>query len=122
MIVFGGYNGASGSCMGDAWSLFWGPTLDVPAHGPGRLSAVDLSDPWPNPSGRGVRMSLTIPAADRVELRILDVQGRVRAVVVDGPLAVGTHQLAWDGRDAGGAPVGPGVYFATLRVGRVTAY
>jgi hypothetical protein len=36
---------------------------------------------------------------------------------VDAPQAAGRHELAWSGRDEGGALVAPGTYFARLFAG-----
>ena len=56
----------------------------------------------------------SIPRAGRVQISVLDVQGRRVAQLVDEMKASGTHVVAWDGRDASGADCGPGVYFLRL--------
>ena len=69
-----------------------------------------------------MRFALAVPAgADGLEVTLHDVAGRlVRRFDVDG-LESGMHTLAWDGRDAGGRIVPPGVYFARARSGSVVA-
>ncbi len=49
-----------------------------------------------------------------VALAVYDVAGRHVATLADGPAAPGVHEVSWDGRDAGGAQVASGVYFARL--------
>jgi flagellar hook assembly protein FlgD len=53
--------------------------------------------------------------ADDVRLELFDVRGRAVRALVAGPRAAGRHTVAWDGRDAGGARLPAGLYFARLR-------
>jgi hypothetical protein len=49
---------------------------------------------------------------EKRDLRIYDVQGRkVRRVLSAASAAPGTYSIPWDGRDEGGRPVPPGMYF-----------
>jgi len=52
-----------------------------------------------------------------VRLVLVDVAGRRVRTLVDETLAAGPHELAWDGRDAGGAPAPAGLYWARLDAG-----
>jgi hypothetical protein len=45
---------------------------------------------------------------------VIDVNGRWVACALEELLPAGTHLAVWNGRDAGGRPVAPGVYFAHL--------
>jgi flagellar hook assembly protein FlgD len=42
-------------------------------------------------------------------------------MLVDRPLAAGTHLFVWDGRDDVGSPAGSGVYIYRFRRGDETA-
>jgi ice-binding like protein/flagellar hook capping protein FlgD len=55
--------------------------------------------------------------ADRVEIKVYDVGGRVVRTVVNGGFEAGEHEVAWDRLDSSGSPVSSGLYFA-----RVTYY
>jgi len=65
----------------------------------------------PNPFAGGTRLAFTLPAAGHAELRVYGVDGRLVRVLVSGPFAAGAHGVTWDGRDGGGAPAPPGLYF-----------
>jgi flagellar hook assembly protein FlgD len=55
-----------------------------------------------------------LPEAATVRLTVLDVAGRVRAVLAEGPRAAGRHTLRWDGRVESGAKLPTGVYLLRL--------
>jgi flagellar hook assembly protein FlgD len=63
----------------------------------------------PNPFRSATTITIPGPAIDGTELRIYDVRGRMVRV-----LAARRPQVAWDGRNQGGAPVPAGLYFARL--------
>lgn len=48
-------------------------------------------------------------------VRVVDLQGRTVRHLREGSLPSGLSRLAWDGRDDAGHPVGPGLYFVTVR-------
>jgi glycosidase len=87
-------------------------TTGVPAAPP-----VDRLAAAPNPFASSTRLELALAVPGRVRLDIHDVQGRRVATLVDGWRESGAHTVAWDGRDAEGAGVPPGVYFARLVAG-----
>jgi flagellar hook assembly protein FlgD len=61
-----------------------------------------------------------VPSAGRVRLSIHDLHGRTVRVLRDGTLPAGWHRERWDGADAAGRPVSPGVYHVRLEAaGRV---
>jgi hypothetical protein len=82
----------------------------VPAH-------LALAAPWPSPARSAVSFDVSVPSAEPVALEILSASGRVVARVQNGLLGAGMHRLQWNLRDGGGARVGAGVYFASLRAG-----
>ncbi|MFN8177067.1 MAG: FG-GAP-like repeat-containing protein [bacterium] len=91
------------------------PSDDVP-------SAFFLSPPRPNPSRAGTQVVLGMPTAGRVDVAVVAVDGRRVATLAFRTLPAGRHTLSWNGRDAHGARVAPGVYFvrATSPSGRGT--
>ncbi len=74
----------------------------------------------PNPATGATTVRFTLPAPARATLAVYDAAGRRVVTLVDGPLAAGEHDVRWEGRDAAGAPLAPGVYFARLRAGGET--
>jgi len=63
----------------------------------------------------GVRLRWALPqVARRAHLTIVDVRGRRVRDLADGAAGAGTHGCTWDRRDAGGALVARGLYWATL--------
>ncbi|MBI5711723.1 MAG: family 43 glycosylhydrolase [Candidatus Eisenbacteria bacterium] len=69
----------------------------------------------PRPARSGIGLRIELPTPMRVRLGIHDVSGRRVRTMVDGDLPAGASELSWDGRDTDGAPVGSGVYFASLK-------
>jgi hypothetical protein len=92
------------------------PTADVGPNAPRALTLRAVPDPAPGHLEFRIEADRAGPAA----LAIVDVQGRVVRRLDAGTLAPGTRVLPWDGRDAAGARLPPGVYLARLEVaGRV---
>jgi hypothetical protein len=69
----------------------------------------------PNPfrSGTALRIELATPGV--VELGVFDLAGRPVRRLVSSWLPAGSHSIAWDGTDASGRQVAPGVYLTRLR-------
>ncbi len=83
----------------------------------GRVGPLALSAPRPNPARGAVTLALELPRTAEVGWCVTDIQGRV---VWDAPvrtMAPGSWTLRWEGRDAAGAPLPPGLYLARVRVG-----
>jgi hypothetical protein len=75
----------------------------------------------PNPA-RAPDIRWQLARAGHVDLAIYDAAGRRVRQLVNGTSAAGPHETSWDGRDAGGARVASGVYFAKLQAdGRLDA-
>ena len=53
--------------------------------------------------------------ADRVEVRVFDVSGRLVRTLADRRFTAGRHALTWDGADDSGRQVARGVYFTQVR-------
>jgi hypothetical protein len=91
---------------------------DVPL---GAGEAFQLGAISPNPFRGATRIPFALGSRATVTLRMIDLQGRVVRTLVDGSLAAGQHEAAWDGRDDSGLPVRAGVYFARLTGGAGSA-
>jgi hypothetical protein len=98
------------------------------AVGPATTSAVDeprpaadivLHAPWPNPGPGRIHLAFSLPVETRVRLSIFDVLGREVAVLKDGVMPSGRHEVLWDGLSRGNE-VSAGVYFSRLSAGGKT--
>lgn len=83
------------------------------------------SRPWiqahPNPFRTGTRVTYSLPAAQKVAVRIYDASGREVRTLYEGPGQTGEQVLTWDGRDAANREVTPGIYFARCEAETATA-
>lgn len=71
----------------------------------------------PNPSRAAVVLRFRMPAGGAAEVAIHDLAGRRVRVLASGGFAAGDQRVTWDGRDASGRRVAPGLYFARVRAG-----
>lgn len=78
---------------------------DVGAGGAG----FAIADVAPVPAVGAARIAYIVPRAARVQVGIVDVQGRRVATLADRDHAPGRHETTWSGEGAG-----PGLYFVTL--------
>jgi hypothetical protein len=76
---------------------------------------VVLGASRPCPFWTETRLPFTLARPATVDLRVYDVAGRLVRTLVNDPLGPGAHEIRWDGRDASGLDVAPGVYFVRLR-------
>lgn len=83
-------------------------------------AAVALEPGRPNPFGRATTMRFGLPAAGHARLAVYDVSGGRVTTLANGAFPAGWHTRVWDGLDASGRRVAPGVYFVRLQVGRIT--
>ena len=81
---------------------------------------IEFAPPWPNPAARTIDLEFQLPARAAVRVEVVDVAGRrVSPLLENGVLDAGAHRSQWDGRDASGQRVAPGVYL--VRISTVTA-
>jgi len=80
----------------------------------GDVPTLDLAVPRPNPTAGGVTWSFSVPAADRVRLRLFDLRASEVRTLAEGPHQAGVHRGRWDGTDRQGRSVAPGIYFLCL--------
>jgi uncharacterized repeat protein (TIGR01451 family) len=94
--------------------------VDVPPEAQAAPKTLEFALPAPNPARSDTRLWYGVPA-DRaggaLNLAIYDLSGRRVRVLESGQAKAGRHSAAWDLRDAAGAPVQAGVYFARLALG-----
>jgi len=81
-------------------------------------SRLQLDPVAPNPFRSAARVRFGLPTRQPVRLEVFGLRGDRVATLLDGaPLEPGYHTSLWDGRTAGGAQAGSGVYYLRLQAG-----
>lgn len=80
-----------------------------------RPTVTGLSPASPNPSRGTATLRYSLSRAGHAELAIFSVDGRKVRQLSSGSREAGAYEQTWNGRDNGGRPVAPGVYYARLR-------
>jgi hypothetical protein len=75
--------------------------------------------PGPNPTAAGITLRYMVTDA-AFDLAVYDISGRRVAALGPAAATAGWHSLRWDGCDAAGGRVAPGLYFVVLRTASVT--
>jgi hypothetical protein len=88
----------------------WLPRL-LSAPGGGSPTRVALANA-PNPASNATDIVFNLAAAERLELSIYDLSGRTVRSLAKGTFSAGPNTVHWDGTDASGHPVAPGIYLA----------
>jgi hypothetical protein len=78
--------------------------------GPG-MQLLALGRPAPNPVRGSMGYSVSLPREARVQVRVIDLGGRVVHTLVDQTMSAGEHRLTWNGGDDA---LSSGVYFLEL--------
>lgn len=87
----------------------------------GGTVAPALGRAVPNPAfAGGTSVAFTLPRAGQVTLAVYDLRGRRVAGLIAGPHEAGAHRASWNGLDAGGRRVAPGLYFIAGSLAGVT--
>jgi len=88
----------------------------VLAVGDGAAPRAQFAAPRPNPmrAGLGVTLRFTLAQAGEVRLVLHDAQGRAVRQLASGVRAVGENAVPFDGLDAAGRRLAPGLYLARL--------
>jgi len=70
---------------------------------------------YPNPFNPSTVIYFELPKAEKIEIKIYDILGRVVRLLHSSYHMVGTYQIIWDGRNNFGAGVSAGIYFCRLK-------
>jgi hypothetical protein len=105
----------------NVWAKIWPVAgtpivpLDVPGFDDGGL--VNFVNVAGNPMYARAKATIKfgLARADRVEIVVYDVAGRVVRELADRNFTAGTHDVVWDGLDNGGRQVARGVYFTRVK-------
>jgi len=103
--------------VADRWDGMWGADLNPTAteQSPEVQSALSA---FPNPFNPATSLSFTLERDGPASLDIVDIGGRVvRRLLAAKAMQAGRQTMAWDGRDAEGADLPSGLYFANLNAG-----
>ncbi|MGH7725010.1 MAG: reprolysin-like metallopeptidase [Candidatus Eiseniibacteriota bacterium] len=73
----------------------------------------------PGTAGAGVRLVLEVARTTPVRLDVFSIRGRFVRSMDAGVVPAGRHDLAWDGRDAGGRRAPAGMYVVRLSAGEI---
>ena len=107
------------------------PGMKLPGHASLAASGSETAGtveflayrPMPNPFRSGMRMAYSVAGpAQRVNIRVVDVAGRVVRTLVDAMEPAGSHVTSWDGRDRDGVKMRNGIYFIHASVGTETRF
>jgi hypothetical protein len=90
------------------------------ASAPSRAGALALSVA-PRPARGAATVTVVLPSGARTRVTLHAADGRLVRVLADAPLGAGRRAFAWDGLDAHGAPVRPGLYFVRAESGALSA-
>ena len=92
--------------------------LTLVAGDPGVVRPDRLGQNVPNPFNPETAIAYELAAPGPVRLSVFDVQGRLVRLLVDEVQQAGPHGATWDGRDAAGEHVTPGIYFYRMETER----
>ena len=105
------YNQITHSYVWDEYAAAWQVTsVPAEANTPYRYN---LSQNYPNPFNPTTHIRFEIPVAENVTLKIYDILGRPVAILVNGRVSRGIHEIEWK---SSGMP--SGTYFYRLQAGR----
>jgi hypothetical protein len=89
------------------------PSVGIGAQG-GRKTRLGLEGAAPNPFVTATNIGFTLGQPGPLRLAIFDVGGRWVRTLVEGGREAGHHTVRWDGLNASGQVVPPGIYFCRL--------
>lgn len=82
---------------------------------PAATDGIELEQSFPNPTHGATTISFRLGQQSEVSLAIYDLLGQPVKTIASGTMPGGAHSVSWDGRDARGNRVAPGLYMYTLR-------
>jgi hypothetical protein len=89
--------------------------------GPEMPTRFGLFQNRPNPFTVGTSFRFDLPERMPARLELFDPMGRRVTTLVDHTLERGAHAYEWDGKDARGSALGPGIYLYRMTAGRYRA-
>jgi uncharacterized repeat protein (TIGR01451 family) len=98
--------------------LFGGPIVQ-PTPDVNGVEVALLGRPYPNPFAASMSFGYEVPSgeAQAVEIGVYNVAGRLITRLASEVQSPGRYTVRWDGRDASGVSMAPGVYFLKSKVG-----
>jgi hypothetical protein len=82
------------------------------------MGEVDLYRAYPNPFSSNTRLAYAVSGAgENVRIGVYDLAGRLLKPLATGFIGGGRHEVSWDGSDASGTRVKPGIYFIRGSIG-----
>jgi hypothetical protein len=111
---------ANGNLISNVSSLITGvnePKTIIPTE-------LTLNQNYPNPFNSTTIISYTIPNGMNnsfAELSIYDTQGKLVVKLLNSKLQAGNYVTRWDGKNMSGITVSSGMYFCTLKIGKLNA-
>ena len=84
--------------------------------GPG-IHLLALTPPAPNPVRGSMAYSVVLPRETRVQVRVVDIGGRVVRTLLDETMPAGEHRLTWGAGSQDGPALSSGLYFLAMDAG-----
>jgi FlgD Ig-like domain/FG-GAP-like repeat/FG-GAP repeat len=109
-----------GLTVGTACAFVTNPSCAAAVPGEPNPSDVALEIVGANPFRTNAHVAFTLPHESTVQLRVLDITGRVVQTLTDGVMQAGRTEASWNGHAATGKAAPAGVYFVEMRVGGET--
>ena len=76
-----------------------------------------LSQNYPNPFNPSTVIRYSLPAAEKVVIKIYDIMGREIRTLVNEEKNAGTYTSEWNGRNSNGTTVSSGIYLYRIQAG-----
>ena len=93
----------------------------VMLHEPSAIADLQVSTSCaPNPFSTTANFTFSLPRAEHVMVRVLDVTGREVTVLANAPFPAGLHTLRLPGKSDTGRNLSNGIYFVQLTVDGVS--
>jgi len=85
------------------------------------VTDYEFGQNYPNPFNPATTFNFGLPQTAHVTLEVYNIIGQKVATLTDREYPPGRHSVDWDTRQASGAELASGVYFARLKAGEYTA-
>jgi aminopeptidase N len=87
-----------------------------------QLPTLSLAPNHPNPFRTETAIEYFLPSAVRLGIDVYDLGGRQVVRLLEGRRPAGYGSVVWNGTDAQGHPVAPGIYFCRLQTSEGSAF